>query len=97
MESQSTSNKQRYIGWNYGTQGPSKDAVICNFCRRTINGGITRFNQHLIGENKNVKICQTCPANIKDEVKAFVDSKVATNPKNQRYMPSYNIVDDDDI
>ncbi|KAF3682083.1 hypothetical protein FXO37_02537 [Capsicum annuum] len=48
---------------------------------------------HVLAKMKRRRLCEK---DIRDEVKAFVDSKTATNPKNQRYMPSYNIVDDDD-
>ncbi|KAG5579631.1 hypothetical protein H5410_050258 [Solanum commersonii] len=34
-------SKKRNIGWNYGTQGATKDSVNCNFCGSTFNGGIT--------------------------------------------------------
>ncbi|KAF3620065.1 Auxin response factor 12 [Capsicum annuum] len=34
---------------------------------------------------------------IRNKVKAFVDSKAVANPKNQRCVPSYNIIDDDDV
>ncbi|KAG5619915.1 hypothetical protein H5410_005133 [Solanum commersonii] len=46
-------SKKRDIGWNYGTQGATKDSVNCNFCGSTFNGGITRHKQHLVGGFKN--------------------------------------------
>ncbi|KAF3617331.1 Auxin response factor 12 [Capsicum annuum] len=56
----------------------------------------------LVGDATCKRICQGENGDeaLKDmprnKVKAFVDSKAVANPKNQRCVPSYNIIDDDD-
>ena len=74
-------SKKRDIGWNYGTQGATKDSVTCNFCGSTFNGGITRHKQHLVGGFKNVKQCAACPSEIREEIRAYMQNKIANNPK----------------
>ncbi|KAG5620128.1 hypothetical protein H5410_005346 [Solanum commersonii] len=89
---------QRDIGWNYGTQGATKDSVNCNFCGSTFNGGITRHKQHLVGGFKNVKQCTACPSAIREEARAYMQNKIANNPKFQVRQPEeyIDIVDDMD-
>ncbi|KAG5590033.1 hypothetical protein H5410_040547 [Solanum commersonii] len=80
-------SKTRDIGWNYGTQGATKDSVNCNFCGSTFNGGITQHKQHLVGGFKNVKQCIACPSVIREEVRAYMQNKIANNPKFQVRQP----------
>ncbi|KAH0730080.1 hypothetical protein KY289_001268 [Solanum tuberosum] len=89
-------SKKRDIGWNYGTQGLTKDSVNCNFCGSTFNGGITRHKQHLVGGYKNVKQCSACPSVIREEVRAYMQNKIANNPKFQVRQPE-EYVDIDDM
>ncbi|KAH0749021.1 hypothetical protein KY290_028253 [Solanum tuberosum] len=89
-------SKKRDIGWNYGTQGATKDSVNCNFCGSTFNGGITRHKQHLVGGFKNVKQCTACPLAIREEVRAYMQNKIANNPKFQVRLPE-EYIDIDDV
>ncbi|KAH0652661.1 hypothetical protein KY289_030339 [Solanum tuberosum] len=89
-------SKKRDIGWNYGTQGATKDSVNCNFCGSTFNGGITRHKQHLVGGFKNVKQCTACPSAIREEVRAYMQNKIANNPKFQVRQPE-EYIDIDDL
>nr|XP_025884104.1 uncharacterized protein LOC101249139 [Solanum lycopersicum]XP_025884105.1 uncharacterized protein LOC101249139 [Solanum lycopersicum] len=89
-------SKKRDIGWNYGTQGATKDSVTCNFCGSTFNGGITRHKQHLVGGFKNVKQCAACPSEIREEIRAYMQSKIANNPKFRMRQPE-EFVDIDDL
>ncbi|KAK6784794.1 hypothetical protein RDI58_018249 [Solanum bulbocastanum] len=89
-------SKKRDIGWNYGTQGATKDSVNCNFYGSTFNGGITRHKQHLVGGFKNVKQCITCPSAIREEVRAYMQNKIANNPKFQVRQPE-EYIDIDDL
>ncbi|KAH0671538.1 hypothetical protein KY290_026376 [Solanum tuberosum] len=89
-------SKKRDIGWNYGTQGATKDSVNCNFCGSTFNGGITRHKQHLVGGFMNVKQCTACPSEIREEVRAYMQNKIANNPKFQVRQPD-EYIDIDDV
>ncbi|XP_049386035.1 uncharacterized protein LOC125850206 [Solanum stenotomum] len=89
-------SKKRDIGWNYGTQGATKDSVNCNFCGSTFNGGITRHKQHLVGGFKNVKQCTACPLAIREEVRVYMQNKIANNPKFQVRQPE-EYIDIDDV
>ena len=89
-------SKKRDIGWNYGTQGAMKDLVNCNFCGSTFNGGITRHKQHLVGGFKNVKQCTASPSEIREEVRAYMQNKIANNPKFQVRQPE-EYIDIDDL
>ncbi|KAL3334300.1 hypothetical protein AABB24_030834 [Solanum stoloniferum] len=89
-------SKKRDIGWNYGTQGATKDSVNCNFCGSTFNGGITRHKQHLVGGFKNVKQCTACPSAIREEVRAYMQNKITNNPKFQVRQPE-EYIDIDDV
>ncbi|XP_027774301.1 uncharacterized protein LOC114078004 [Solanum pennellii] len=77
-------SKKRDIGWNYGTQGATKDSVNCKFCGSIFNGGITRHKQHLVGGFKNVKQYTACPSEIREEIRAYMQNKIANNPKFQK-------------
>ncbi|KAK6784206.1 hypothetical protein RDI58_017660 [Solanum bulbocastanum] len=89
-------SKKRDIGRNYGTPGATKDSVNCNFCGSTFNGGITRHKQHLVGGFKNVKQCTTCPSAIREEVRPYMQNKIANNPKFQVRQPE-EYIDIDDL
>ncbi|MDV3170270.1 MAG: hypothetical protein Q8811_00640, partial [Candidatus Phytoplasma australasiaticum] len=98
----SDASKKKDIGWNYGIQGPTKDSVKCSFCQITYNGGITRHKQHLMGGNKNVKQCPSCPPEVREEIRAYVQNKVTNNPKFQarqqeEHVHVLNLDDDDDM
>ncbi|KAK4733910.1 hypothetical protein R3W88_008171 [Solanum pinnatisectum] len=92
----SDASKKRDIGWNYGTQGSTKDSAKCVFCGGTFNGGITRHKQHLMGGYKNVKQCTSCSSEIRDEIRAYTTNKIASNLKFQvRQVEEYVNFDDD--
>nr|XP_004238493.1 uncharacterized protein LOC101254199 [Solanum lycopersicum] len=80
-------SKKRDIGWNYGPQGATNDSGNCNFCGSTFNGGITRHKQHLVGGFKNVKQCTAFPPEIREEVRAYIQNKIANNPNFQMRQP----------
>ncbi|XP_060196903.1 uncharacterized protein LOC132626153 isoform X2 [Lycium barbarum] len=94
MESSDASKKD--IGWNYGAKGLTKDSVTCIFCRETFNGGITRHKQHLIGGYRNVKKCGTCPPEIREEVKKYVESKQLLKTQMLHQPSLANLSDEDD-
>ncbi|KAG5586496.1 hypothetical protein H5410_046930 [Solanum commersonii] len=96
VNSMADASKKRDIRWNYGTQGATKDLVTCNFCGSTFNGGITRHKQHLVGGFKNVKQCTACPSAIREEVRAYIQNKIANNPKFQVRQPE-EYIDIDDV
>lgn len=50
----SSAIKYRDIGWYHGTQGSIEDSAKYIFMD-TLNDGITRHKQHLVGGYKNVK------------------------------------------
>ena len=73
----------------------TKDSVNCNFCGSTFNGGITRHKQHLVGRFKNVKQCVAFPSEIREEVRAYMQNKIANNPKFQARQSEEHIDIDD--
>ena len=80
-------SRKRDIGWNYGTQGATKDSVTCNFCGSTFNDGITQHKRTFSGGFKNVKQCTACPLGIREEVRAYMQNKIANNLKFQVRQP----------
>lgn len=59
---------------------PTKDSVICKFCEHTSNCGITQHKRQLMGGNKNVKQCPSCPTEVREEIRVYVKNNVTSNP-----------------
>nr|GLL19514.1 Ribonuclease H-like domain containing protein [Ipomoea trifida] len=66
-----------------GVKKPYK-YVICNYCKKTITGGESRFKHHLVETNKNVSPCVKVPEEIKREYVDILNK--LTNRKNLAQM-----------
>ena len=68
------------IGWKYGVdvQGNARK-VKCNYCAKTISGGIFRFKYHLAGTREDSEPCPTILEEVK--VKVVMEAKVASHQK----------------
>jgi hypothetical protein len=70
-------------GWKYCTeidlQGSQREKgykyVKCNFCGKTITGGIARMKEHFAKTHKNVGACAKVPLEVETEIKAFLAKK----------------------
>ncbi|XP_076889698.1 uncharacterized protein LOC143540556 [Bidens hawaiensis] len=62
---------QQDLGWKYSymTNLEDKNTLTCKFCHKDTNAGIFRLKFHLIGGNRNVKKCDKCPKEVKEELK----------------------------
>ncbi|XP_016168558.1 uncharacterized protein LOC107611111 [Arachis ipaensis] len=71
------------IGWKHGidVQGNGKK-VKCNYCSKTISGGIYRFKHHLAGTKEDSEPCASVPEEVKAVMlKVCVEAKEASLKK----------------
>ncbi|XP_075493557.1 uncharacterized protein LOC142531344 [Primulina tabacum] len=53
------------IGWEFGhIIGDNQKIIVCKFCGKTINGGITIFKEHIALVSGNVQACYKAPKEI---------------------------------
>lgn len=53
---------KRDIGWDFCTPvGDGSKCIKCNYCGRTITGGITRVKEHIAHISGNVERCTKAP------------------------------------
>lgn len=66
--------------WAFGEKLVANDTnrIKCNYCKQTVNGGITRFKHHLAGWKGNVKPCPQVPADIKAKADSALNSNLAS-------------------
>lgn len=71
------SERARDPAWEhvYLANPNDKNAVTCKYCQKVSKGGIYRAKQHLVGGYRNVIRCPTCPAHVREEIKAFMEGK----------------------
>ncbi|XP_026447559.1 uncharacterized protein LOC113348074 [Papaver somniferum] len=63
------------IGWQHGTMvGEHRHHVKCNYCHRTMIGGVTRFKKHLASTKGEIKGCEAVPK----EVRELIEEHLAT-------------------
>ncbi|MCL7031693.1 hypothetical protein MKW94_008692 [Papaver nudicaule] len=63
------------IGWQHGTMvGEHRHHVKCNYCNRTMIGGVTRFKKHLASTRGEIKGCEAVPK----EVRELIEEHLAT-------------------
>ncbi|KAK1259375.1 hypothetical protein QJS04_geneDACA005639 [Acorus gramineus] len=75
------------IGWQHGKMiGGHRHHVQCNYCHRTMIGGITRFKKHLASKRGEIKGCEAVPKEIRDIIRkhlALGKSKNACEKKSK--------------
>ena len=87
------------FGWEYGTPlDASKKQVICNFCRKTISGGVYCFKQHIAGLKGNVAACKKVPEADAQKMKDYFKGVEKAKKEKQRIreeIGSYGLNDSD--
>ncbi|GER42501.1 hAT transposon superfamily [Striga asiatica] len=69
-------NNKKDIAWKYSKRDPTNiHAFTCNFCGITYKGGVSRMKQHWVGGFANVLRCSKCPAEVRVEVKEYMEMK----------------------
>ncbi|XP_071726331.1 uncharacterized protein [Rutidosis leptorrhynchoides] len=85
-------SKKKDPAWKYGVEiehnvpeGVGKKGykyIQCNFCGKTIKGGVKRMKEHLACTHKDVAPCEHVPQKVKDEItlylKQFKDNKISS-------------------
>ncbi|XP_058086750.1 uncharacterized protein LOC131233916 isoform X2 [Magnolia sinica] len=58
------------IGWQHGKMiGGHRHHIQCNYCHRTMIGGVTRFKKHLASKRGEIKGCEAVPKEIRDNMR----------------------------
>ncbi|WOL05170.1 hypothetical protein Cni_G13896 [Canna indica] len=96
MESSSSSSRKD-PGWKYLREviPNNTNRLICGFCDKITNRGISRGKQHLVGGYRNVKACTKCPPHVREEIKEYMGKKAATSSVN--FDASSSIPDFEDL
>ncbi|XP_072952377.1 uncharacterized protein [Typha angustifolia] len=79
--------RQLDIGWQHGTMiGGQRHHVQCNYCHRTMIGGITRFKKHLASKRGEIKGCEAVPKEVRETIKKHLamSKPRKANEKKQR-------------
>ena len=73
-------NAKKDPGWKYVRMlnPPNVNDLVCNFCGKITKGGIFRAKQHIVGGHRNAKICQRCPAHVREEIQDYMTKKAAS-------------------
>ncbi|KAL5701064.1 hypothetical protein ACHQM5_026443 [Ranunculus cassubicifolius] len=62
--------RARDIGWQHGKMiGGNSHHVQCNYCQRTMIGGITRFKKHLASKRGEIRGCEAVPKEVRELIK----------------------------
>lgn len=68
------------IGWEHGKMvGGQRHHVQCNYCHRTMIGGITRFKKHLASRSGEIKGCEDVPKEVRETIRKHL---ATLKPKN---------------
>nr|KYP38381.1 hypothetical protein KK1_040364 [Cajanus cajan] len=83
------------MGWKHGTDvlGNGKK-VKCNYCTKTISGGIFRFKRHLAGTREDSEPCAMVPEEVKILMMKIVAEAKETSMRKKRLV---DIDEEDDI
>ncbi|KAK9122934.1 hypothetical protein Sjap_012536 [Stephania japonica] len=58
------------IGWQHGKMiGGHRHHVQCNYCHRTMIGGVTRFKKHLASKRGEIRGCEAVPTEVRELIK----------------------------
>lgn len=73
------------IGWQHGTMiGGHRHHVQCNYCHRTMIGGITRFKKHLASKRGEIKGCEAVPKEVRDTIRKHLASLKPRRPSKKK-------------
>ncbi|XP_077245171.1 uncharacterized protein LOC143885085 isoform X2 [Tasmannia lanceolata] len=89
------------IGWQHGKMiGGHRHHVQCNYCHRTMIGGVTRFKKHLASRKGEIKGCDAVPKEVRETIRkhlATVKTKKLSNKKLKRaHLEALNVPPSDD-
>ncbi|KAK1407750.1 hypothetical protein QVD17_39376 [Tagetes erecta] len=87
---ESSSQSKKDPGWkyNYLKDDKDKNSVTCIFCMKVTTGGIFRAKLHQVGGNRNARACPKCPNDVKEELKAYIESQ-----KSKKNFDGFNDLD----
>lgn len=87
----STSTKQMDPARKYATADAKKlGCWICNFCGKTMNGGVLRVKHHLVGGFSTVTLCPKVTDHVREEIKAFLLNKANAKAALQMQQPAFD-------
>ncbi|RZC51504.1 hypothetical protein C5167_019930 [Papaver somniferum] len=82
------------IGWQHGTMvGEHRHHVKCNYCHRTMIGGVTRFKKHLASTKGEIKGCEAVPK----EVRELIEEHLATRKMRKPVEKKRKMVDPETV
>lgn len=86
------------LAWKYFTlvDPPKTCNVKCCFCSKILKGGIFRGKQHLAGGYRNAASCKDVPANVRLEIKMYMDAKKLDKLEEARNILEENMYPEDD-
>ncbi|KAK4278246.1 hypothetical protein QN277_016115 [Acacia crassicarpa] len=68
------------LGWKHGVEVDGNGRKIqCNYCKKTITGGVYRFKHHLVETQKDVGAYSSVPEKVRKEMFGIVSSLQETN------------------
>ncbi|XP_010247496.1 PREDICTED: uncharacterized protein LOC104590486 isoform X3 [Nelumbo nucifera] len=80
--------RPRDIGWQHGKMvGGHRHHVQCNYCHRTMIGGVTRFKKHLASKKGEIRGCEAVPKEVRDLIRkhlAAVKLRKTTEKKQKK-------------
>ncbi|KAG2291760.1 hypothetical protein Bca52824_038429 [Brassica carinata] len=87
----STSTKQMDPTRKYATADTKKlGCWICNFCGKTMNGGVLRVKHHLVGGFSTVTLCPKVTDHVREKIKAFLLNKANAKAALQMQQPAFD-------
>ncbi|XP_010941564.1 uncharacterized protein [Elaeis guineensis] len=73
------------IGWQHGTMiGGHRHHVQCNYCHRTMIGGITRFKKHLASKRGEIKGCEAVPKEVRETIRKHLATLKPRRPSKKK-------------
>ncbi|XP_043722633.1 uncharacterized protein LOC122669827 isoform X2 [Telopea speciosissima] len=78
--------RARDIGWQHGTMvGGHRHHVQCNYCHRSMIGGVTRFKKHLANRRGEIRGCEAVPKEVRDLIRKHLGpGMMQTSQKKQK-------------
>lgn len=74
------------IGWQHGTMiGGHRHHVQCNYCHRTMIGGITRFKKHLASKRGEIRGCEAVPKEVREMIKKHLAMSKPRKSKERKH------------
>ncbi|XP_076950168.1 uncharacterized protein LOC143623060 [Bidens hawaiensis] len=93
-----SSQSRKDPGWkyNYLKNLEDKNTVTCKFCHKDTKARIFRAKLHHIVGDRNVKECDKCPKEVKEELKAYIESQKSKKSNEGLRDMEFDYDDDED-